>query len=97
MPGMQTTSSSDLETTVPIWRPAEPSAFPDKSAPLSSHLWIARYCQQARRLRPELLPSVAIRRAVAAYPYAADMPPESAAQLYASLSEVRARKGIPQT
>jgi hypothetical protein len=94
---MQTASPSDLETTVPIWRPAETAVTSEKSVPLSSHTWIARYCQEARRLRPELLPSVAIRRAVAAFPYAADMAPESAADLYASLSEVRARRRRRQT
>ena len=90
---MQTGSSSDLEITVPIWRPNQPDAAPERTPTLSSHVWIARYCEHARRLRPELPPSSVIRRAVAAYPYAADMSPESAAQLYAKLAQVRARSG----
>ena len=58
---------------------------------LSSHLWITRYCKRALQLRPDLPQSAVVRRAVAAYPYAADMPPENAAQLYARLSDVRDR------
>ena len=94
---MQIAASPDLEITVPTWRAnalAELDGAPQVAQPsLCSHVWIARYCEQARRLRPDLRPSTVIRRAVAAYPYASDMAPERAAQLDASLSQVRARTG----
>ena len=56
---------------------------------LPSHLWIARYCKRALQLVPELSTPAAVRRAVAAFPYASGMQPEGAAELYAKLSEMR--------
>ena len=94
---MQFATSPELEITVPTWRAndlAELDAVPQIMQPaLCSHVWIARYCEESRRLRPDLRPSIVIRRAVAAYPYASDMAPERAAQLDASLSQVRLRAG----
>jgi len=56
---------------------------------LPSHLWIARYCERAMQLRTDLSRPAAVRRGIAAYPYASDMAPERAAELYISLSDLR--------
>lgn len=48
----------------------------------SSHTWLGRFCVQLMRMKPELNVIVAVKHAVAAQPYAAELEPESAAKLF---------------
>ncbi len=50
----------------------------------SSHLWLARFCAHLMRLNPEVSARTAVRRGVAAYPYADELMPEEAATIAAS-------------
>ncbi len=48
----------------------------------SSHTWLGRFCVQLMRMNPRLNVVVAVRHAVAAQPYAADIEPELAADIF---------------
>ena len=67
--------------------PTAGSGCPPKNARMlanqSSHLWLTRFCGQLLRMDPELSVRVAVRRAVAAYPYASELRPEEAARIAA--------------
>ena len=48
----------------------------------SSHSWLGRFCVRLLRLRPGLNFIVAVKHAVAAQPYAAELEPERAAEIF---------------
>ena len=48
----------------------------------SSHSWLGRFCVQLLRVKPDLNVLVAVKHAVAAQPYAADLEPERAARIF---------------
>lgn len=48
----------------------------------SSHSWLGRFCAQLLRLRPGLNVIVALRHAIATQPYAAELEPEDAAEIF---------------
>ena len=47
-----------------------------------SHSWLSRFCVQLMRIKPDLNVFVAVKHAVAAQPYVADLEPESAARIF---------------
>jgi hypothetical protein len=48
----------------------------------SSHSWLGRFCVRLLRLRPGLNVIVAVKHAVATQPYAAELEPERAAEIF---------------
>jgi hypothetical protein len=55
-----------------------------------SHLWIEQFCVQLLRSRPDLHYRVAVRRAIATFPHAADLHPHEAARLFVAALPPRA-------
>ena len=49
-----------------------------------SHAWIEQFCVQLLKSRPDLPGRFALARAIAAFPHAADLPPDEAARLLAA-------------
>ena len=49
-----------------------------------SHAWIEQFCVQLLRSRPDLPGRFVLARAIAAFPHAADLPPDEAARLLAA-------------
>jgi hypothetical protein len=49
----------------------------------SAHPWLARFCLRLMRLQPGLHMVHAVQSAVATYPYATDLAPEQAAEMFA--------------
>jgi hypothetical protein len=60
----------------------------------SAHPWIARYCIRTLQLQPSLPARIAIRWAVAAYPYCADLEPERAAEIFVDSRRARAAQAL---